>query len=132
MRAQKEFFYVIHYTSKVLNETLANYTPTEKELLVLVFALEKFRSYLIGSKVIVLTNLVVVKYLLTKPDSKPRLIRWVLLLQEFYLEIKDKKDCENNVVDHLSILVNDEVTKHEAEVLDDFLNKRLLSIQERS
>jgi len=123
---------VIHYTSKVLNETLANYTPTEKELLVLVFALEKFRSYLIGSKVIVLTNLVVVKYLLTKPDSKPRLIRWVLLLQEFYLEIKDKKDCENNVVDHLSILVNDEVTKHEAEVLDDFLNKRLLSIQERS
>jgi len=132
LRAQKEFFYVIHYTSKVLNETLANYTPTEKELLVLVFALEKFRSYLIGSKVIVLTNLVVVKYLLTKPDSKPRLIRWVLLLQEFYLEIKDKKDCENNVVDHLSILVNDEVTKHEAEVLDDFLNKRLLSIQERS
>ena len=123
---------MIHYTSKVLNETLANYTPTEKELLVLVFALEKFRSYLIGSKVIVLTNLVVVKYLLTKPDSKPRLIRWVLLLQEFYLEIKDKKDCENNVVDHLSILVNDEVTKHEAEVLDDFLNKRLLSIQERS
>jgi len=56
----------------------------------------------------------------------------VLLLQDFDLDIKDKKDCENDVVDHLSRLLNDEVTKHEAEVLDEFLDERVLAIQERS
>lgn len=76
-----------------------------------MYALEKFRSYLIGSKVIVYTNHVSIKYLLTKPNSKQRLIRWILLLQEFDLEIRVKKDSENLVVDHLSRLVNVKVTK---------------------
>ena len=67
-----------------------------------VFAIDKFRSYLIGAKVIVYTNHAALKYLLTKKDAKPRLIRWILLLQEFDLEIKDKKSVENSVVDHLS------------------------------
>ena len=56
-----------------------------------VFAIDKFRSYLIGAKVIVYTDHAALKYLLTKKDAKPRLIRWILLLQEFDLEIKDKK-----------------------------------------
>jgi hypothetical protein len=72
-----------------------NYVTTKKELLAIVFAIDKFRSYLVGAKVIVYTDHATLKYLLTKKDAKPRLIRWILLLQEFYLEIKDKKGVEN-------------------------------------
>ncbi|WVZ52144.1 hypothetical protein U9M48_003232, partial [Paspalum notatum var. saurae] len=79
-----------------------NYSTTEKELLAVVFAIDKFRSYLVGAKVIIYTDHAALKYLLTKKDAKPRLIRWVLLLQEFDIEIGDKKGVENSVADHLS------------------------------
>ena len=72
-----------------MDEAQCRYTTTEKELLAIVFAFEKFRSYLVGSKVIVHTDHAALKYLLTKKDAKPRLLRWILLLQEFDLEIKD-------------------------------------------
>jgi hypothetical protein len=80
------------------------YAITEKELLAMVFAIEKFMSYLVGAKVIVYTYHAALKYLLTKKDAKPRLMRWILLLQEFDLKIKDKKGVENSMVDHLSRL----------------------------
>ncbi|RVW77742.1 Retrovirus-related Pol polyprotein from transposon opus [Vitis vinifera] len=87
--------YVIYYASKTLNEAQRNYTTTEKELLAMVFALDKFRAYLVGSFIIVFTDHSALKYLLTKQDAKARLIRWILLLQEFDLQIRDKKGVEN-------------------------------------
>ena len=83
--------YVVYYASKTLNEAQRNYTTTEKELLAVVYALDKFRAYLAGSDIIIFTDHSTLKYLLTKQNAKARLIRWVLLLQEFNLQIKDKK-----------------------------------------
>ena len=88
---EERIFQVIHYASRTLNDAQLNYATMEKEILAIVFAFDKFRPYLIGNKVIVHTNHSAIKYLMTKKDSKPRLIRWVLLLQKFDLEIKDKK-----------------------------------------
>jgi len=73
-------FHSIYYFSKVLNDAQQNYATTEKELLAIGDALKKFRSYLIGFKVTIIIDHVAIKYLLTKADSKPRLIRWALLL----------------------------------------------------
>jgi hypothetical protein len=84
-----------------------NYTTTEKELLAVVFACEKFRSYLVSSPVVVFSDYAALKYLLSKKDSKARLVWWILLLQEFDNAIKDKKGTENVVVDHLSRLTTD-------------------------
>ena len=93
---------MIYYASKVLTKAQVNYATTEKELLTVVYAFDKFRSYLIGSKVIVYTDHLALRYLFAKKDAKPRLLRWILLVQEFDLEINDKKATENLVANHLS------------------------------
>nr|KYP32105.1 Retrovirus-related Pol polyprotein from transposon 17.6 [Cajanus cajan] len=93
---------VIYYASRTLDAAQANYKTTKKELLAIIFALDKFRSYLLGSRVVVFTDHAALKYLLKKADSKPRLIRWMLWLHEFELDIRDRGGAQNLVADHLS------------------------------
>ena len=111
-----------------MNDAQLNYATTEKELLTIVFAFDKFQPYLIGNRVTVHTYHSAIKYLMTKKDVKPRLIRWVLLLQEFDLEIKDKKGTENLIADHLSRL---EGPSKEIQINDDFPNEQLLVIEDK-
>ena len=121
-------FYAIYYASHTLDEAQINYATTEKELLAVVFVIDKFCSYLTGSKVIVFTDHAALKYLLAKKDAKPRLIRWILLLQEFDLQIRDKSGAENVIADHLSRL---ELPGKELELpIDDyFRGEQLLQVQ---
>ncbi|GJS15134.1 reverse transcriptase domain-containing protein [Tanacetum coccineum] len=99
-------FRPIHYASKTMTETESNYTTTEKEMLAVVYAFEKFRSYLIMNKSIVYMGHSALKYLFAKKDAKARLLRWVLLLQEFDFKVIDTKGAENYTSDHLSRLEN--------------------------
>nr|GEX69283.1 reverse transcriptase domain-containing protein [Tanacetum cinerariifolium] len=89
-----------------MTEAQIHFTMTEKEMLAVIYAFEKFRPYLVLSKIIVYTDHSALKYLLSKQDAKPRLLWWVLLLQEFDIIICDKKGTENLVADHLSRLEN--------------------------
>ncbi|GKC98691.1 reverse transcriptase domain-containing protein, partial [Tanacetum coccineum] len=102
----KKHFRPIHYASKTMNEAESHYTTTEKEMLAVVYSFEKFRSYLILNKCIVYTDHSALKYLFAKKYSKARLLRWVLLLQEFTFKVIDTKGAENLAVDHLSRLEN--------------------------
>uniref|UniRef100_A0A2N9IKQ4 RNA-directed DNA polymerase n=1 Tax=Fagus sylvatica TaxID=28930 RepID=A0A2N9IKQ4_FAGSY len=119
--------YVIYYASKTLDSAQINYSTTEKELLAVVFALDKFRAYLVGSPIVVFTDHAALKYLLTKKDAKARLIRWILLLQEFNLSIKDKKGVENVVADHLSRLVVED-SLETMPIKDTFPDEQLFNI----
>ncbi|GKE83998.1 reverse transcriptase domain-containing protein [Tanacetum coccineum] len=102
----EKHFRTIHYASKTMTEAESNYTTTEKEMLAVVYAFEKFRSYLIMNKIIVYTDHSALKYLFNKKDAKARLILWVLLLQEFDFKVIDTKGAENYAADHLSRLEN--------------------------
>nr|GFA38580.1 DNA-directed DNA polymerase [Tanacetum cinerariifolium] len=103
---QDKHFRPIHYASKPMTEAKSNYTTMEKEMLAVVYAFEKFWSYLIMNKSIVYTDHSDLKYLFSKKDSKARLLRWVLLLQEFTFKVIDTKGAENLAADHLSRLEN--------------------------
>ncbi|XP_021773987.1 uncharacterized protein LOC110737949 [Chenopodium quinoa] len=121
--------YVIYYMSKTLNGAQKNYTTMEKEFLAIVHSFEKFRCYLLGSKTIVFTDHAALKYLFAKKESKPRLIRWVLELQNFEIEIRDKKGAENVVADHLSYLEGDQIHDDGLPIEDRMLDHVLYAIK---
>ncbi|GJV84086.1 reverse transcriptase domain-containing protein [Tanacetum coccineum] len=123
-------FKPIYYAIKTLNNAQEHYTTTEKELLAVVFSFDKFRQYLILSKTIVYTDHSALKYLFSKKDAKPRLIRWVILLQGFDIEIKDKKEVENLAANYLSRLENPDLgTFMEEEITDKFLDEHLMILK---
>nr|GFC43691.1 putative reverse transcriptase domain-containing protein [Tanacetum cinerariifolium] len=97
----EKHFRPIHYASKTMNQAEANYTTTEKEMLTVVYAFEKFRSYFIMNKSIVYTDHSALKYLFAKKDEKACLLRWILLLQEFDFKVIDTREAKNYAADHL-------------------------------
>ena len=109
---KEKIFRAIYYASRTFNEAEENYSTTEKEMLAIVFSCEKFRPYILGSHIIIHTDHAVIKYLMSKKEAKPRLITWVLLLQE--LEIKDKRGYDNVIVDHLSRVERNKAEEKEA------------------
>nr|GEW47522.1 retrovirus-related Pol polyprotein from transposon 17.6 [Tanacetum cinerariifolium] len=119
-------FHPIYFASKTLNAAQQNYTIIEKELMVVVFALELFRSYLVLSKTIVHTDDSALRHLFKKQDAKPHLICWILLLQEFDIEIKDKKCCRRPLIS----VENDE-TSDDSEVDDNFRRETFMEINTR-
>ncbi|KAD4385194.1 hypothetical protein E3N88_25362 [Mikania micrantha] len=128
LRVDKHF-HPIYYASKTLDAAQENYTTTEKELLEVVYAFDKFRHYLVLSKTVVYTDHAALRYLFAKKDAKPRLIRWILLLSEFDIEIKDKKGDENVVAEHLSRLEDPEREFiREGAMRDRFPQEMLMSV----
>ena len=112
-------FKAIYYDSKTFNEAQENYSTTEKEMLSMVFACEKFRPYILESHVIIHTDHAAIKYLMAKKDAKPR------LMQEFDLLIKDKKGSDNVITDHLSRLEKITEDEKEIEIAKNFPNEQL-------
>ena len=124
----EKIFRAIYYANKTFNEAQKNYSTIENEMLAMVVACEKFRPYILGSHVIVHTAHATIKYLIPKKDIKPRLIRWVLLLQEFDLEIKDKKSSDNVIAYHLSILEKPTEDETGTEIEENFPNEQIFQV----
>ena len=102
---------------------------TEKEMLAVVYSCDKFRPYILGSNVTLYMDHEELQYLMMKKEAKPRLIRWVLLLQEFDMEIKDKRGSENVVAEHLSRLESDKGIEDCTEIEESFLDEQLLTME---
>lgn len=117
--------YVIYYISQNLVGPELNYTITKKEFLVVVHAFNKSRNYITGYQVIVHTYHVSIRYLMNKINVGSRVVRWILLLQEFDLTIMDKLGKHNVVVDFLSRL---EHTTDQEMIEDAFPDEHLFSI----
>jgi hypothetical protein len=116
----------IFYASKTIDGAQRNYATIEKEFLAVIFACDKFGPYIVDPKVTMHNDHSAIKYLMNKKGTKPRLIRWVLLLQEFDLHIVERKGEDNLVADHLSRMENTPVDP--IPINDSFPNEQLANI----
>eukprot|EP00253_Pinus_taeda_P005467 PITA_05467 len=121
--------YAIYYISKNLSFAELNYTVTEKEFLAVIHAVNKFGHYITGYPVVLYTDHSAIKYLANKPVTNARIIRWLILLQEFDITIKDRPGKENPVADFLSRIPKSIET---AAVEDQFLDEHLFSVAVRT
>ena len=128
----EKVFKAIYYASKTFNEAQENYSTTKKEMLAIVFACEKFMPYILGSHVVIHTDHAAIKYLMAKKEAKPRLIRWVLLFQEFDVEIRDKKGSDNVIADHLSRVEKTTVPEEGREIAENFPDEQLFQLSLQS
>jgi hypothetical protein len=122
---EEGYDYQIYYASRQLTSTEMNYTVTEREGLGVVFALKKFRHYLLGTKATVVTDHQALVYLLNKPNTTGRIVLWIILLQKFDLEIVHRAGTKHGNFDFLSRM------EKEVEVMsedDDFPDAMLMSI----
>jgi len=94
--------YAIYYISKNFTPIELNYTVIEKEFLVVVHAINKFRHYIAGYETFVHTVHSAIRYLMNKPITNGRVTKWLLLLQEFNIIVLDRPGKQNTVVDFLS------------------------------
>ena len=124
---KEKIFRSIYYASRTLNEAQENYLTTEKEMPAIVFACEKFKPNILGSHIIIHTDHAAIKYLMSKKEAKSRLIRWLLLLQEFDLVIKDKKGCDNVIAD-LSRVERNKAEEEEAGLTKNFPDEQLFQL----
>ena len=122
-------FKAIYYSSKTFIEVQENYSTIEKMMLAVIFACEKFRPYILGSQVIMHITHTAIKYFMAKKDAKLRLIRWVLLLQEFDIEIKDKKGSDNVIADHLSKVESIAEGRRGVEIDESFPNEQSFHVK---
>ncbi|XP_019253921.1 PREDICTED: uncharacterized protein LOC109232617 [Nicotiana attenuata] len=110
---KEKIMHTIYYASRTHSGAQLNYTVTEKEMPAVVFAFNKFKSYLIGSKVIIFTDHAAIRYLIAKKKSKPRLIRW---------------GTDNQVADHLSRLEWAEKRTEVEDIIETFPDEQLLAV----
>ena len=129
---KEKIFRAIYYANKTFNEAQETYSTTKKEMLAMVFSCEKFRPYILGSHVIIHTDHASIKYLMEKKDAKPRLIKWVLLLQEFDIEIKDKKGSDNVIANHLSRIEKPIEDEKETEIEEKFSQLAIIPVNSSS
>ena len=113
-----------------MNEAQGNYTTTEKGILVVVYSYDKFRAYIFGLKVMVFTDNAAFRNLLEKKDTKPRLIRCVLLSQEFDMTIRDKRGVENVVAVYLSRLEGTRDDLETSLIDEHFPNEQIMAIRD--
>jgi hypothetical protein len=95
--------YAIYFISKNLTLAELNYTVTEKEMLAVVHAVNKFRHYIIGYEVFIHTDHSTIRYLMNKPITNGRITRWLLLMNEFNVTILNRPGKENQVAFPVSI-----------------------------
>ena len=116
----------VSYANRQLNSAEKNYTTTEREGLGMIYAVKKYRHYLLANKFVFFTDHQALLYLVNKPCNTGRIVRWFLILLEFDFTVVVKKGITHQRADHLSRLINGEAL---VGVTDDLLDAYLFNVK---